>query len=487
MADLLHRLAEAPKDPYAIRRRPMSGSRGDAVLPATSRWVREGGIARRIPWRLRDALERWTIALAYPSTAGLLEVAVGQGAPRATLVFGGDVALHRWTPTMAAESVFGDVAPLLASCDARFVNLESQLTSRAVAAGTIGFSMRAEPSAVRVLRHLGITAVTCANNHCLDYGDAGLAESLEHLAAAGIGVAGVRAAPRGAETIVTANGARVGLLAYTDDWREPERRAEFPHPRAHVGSDVRRDIVALKPAVDLVAVQAHWGYEWVMYPMRTLRDLARSYVDAGADLVVCHHAHVPAGIEAWGTGVIAYGLGNCYFGRQHRAGHPFRDRSFLLRVAVSDHAVRSAEAIPIHTTPDGRVTLSRGRIADTTLRSIAYLSCRLNRDDYLDEVERSLVAGQGCGLVIDLARRLSEGDVAGARERVLWLRPPRQRWLIERLLEADGLLRDLGTFLADLLHRAGDRSPPSFSPVLASLARQAQRHLAVMLPKGRIP
>jgi hypothetical protein len=94
-------------------------------------------------------------------------------------------------------------------------------------------------------------------------------------------------------------------------------------------------------------------------------------------------AHVPAGVERWDAGVIAYGLGNFYSGRHRRSAHPFRDRSFLLRVVVSDRAGRSAEAVPIHTTPDGRVALSRGRIADTTLRSLAYLSLRLSEDAYL--------------------------------------------------------------------------------------------------------
>jgi poly-gamma-glutamate capsule biosynthesis protein CapA/YwtB (metallophosphatase superfamily) len=169
------------------------------------------------------------------------------------------------------------------------------------------------------------------------------------------------------------NDVRIGLLAFADDWYQAEGTAPFPSPDPHDPEHVTRRIRTLKAKVDLVVVQLHWGYEWMMYPLQSLRDQSRAYVDAGAGLVVCHHAHVPMGIERWGTGVIAHGLGNLYFGGHRPGVHPFRNRSILLRVEVSGRSVVAAEPIPIHTTPDGRVQVSNGRFADTTLRCISFL------------------------------------------------------------------------------------------------------------------
>jgi poly-gamma-glutamate synthesis protein (capsule biosynthesis protein) len=463
----------------------MTHASRDAVLPFLSRWLREGEIADRIPWRLRDRLERWTASHAYPPIAGPLTVAVEGGTPQATLLFGGDLAFHRWERHTAPASVFDDLADLLASCDARLANLETPLTATTTPAGLIGASLRADPATLEVLKYLDMTAVACANNHCLDFGRDALAESVAHLSHAGIGVVGIQRDATGGGATITVNGLRVGLLAYTDDWRPTEDDAAYPRPAPHTPADIRHDIVARHAAADLIVVQLHWGYEWVMYPMRSLRDLARSYADAGADLVLCHHAHVPAGVEVRGKAVIAYGLGNFYFGRSRRADHPFRNRSFLLRVGVSARTIHDVAIIPIHTMADGRVTCSEGRVADITNRAIAYASRRLGQDEYLARVERSLVATQGCGLIGDLARRLADGDLTGARQRVRYLRPPRQRWLIARLSDGDGLLLEIGTVLTELLNTPDDLSRCSSS--IAALAARTQRQFTAALQHGRIP
>src|SRR5690606_27912660 len=137
----------------------------------------------RVPWRARTGLERWTAERGYPRVGADLAVHVADEPVAATLLFGGDVALHRWPAGALAGDVFAGLAPVLETGDARFYNLESQLTARTEPAGTVGAFLRAAPTAVAALQALGATAVTCANNHCLDHGADALAESVALLEA----------------------------------------------------------------------------------------------------------------------------------------------------------------------------------------------------------------------------------------------------------------------------------------------------------------
>ena len=132
-------------------------------IPESSRWIREGPLGPTLPGRVREWMERHTVAW-YPSAGPSLTIPVTSEPVEATLLFGGDLALHRWLPGKEPGEVFEGVAPLLAGCDARFFNLESQFTSRTIPAGTIGTFLRADPAAASTLRYLGATAVTCANN-----------------------------------------------------------------------------------------------------------------------------------------------------------------------------------------------------------------------------------------------------------------------------------------------------------------------------------
>jgi len=70
----------------------------------------------------------------------------------------------------------------------------------------------------------------------------------------------------------------------------------------------------------IVIVSLHWGLEFNHYPSPTQREWARSFVDAGARVVMGHHAHSLQGFEKWKEGVIFYNLGNFAFADVHSDG-----------------------------------------------------------------------------------------------------------------------------------------------------------------------
>jgi poly-gamma-glutamate synthesis protein (capsule biosynthesis protein) len=71
------------------------------------------------------------------------------------------------------------------------------------------------------------------------------------------------------------------------------------------------DITKLRSQVDVVMVAFHGGVVWVP---RIIPDyqvtVAHACVDAGADLIMVHHAHVPKAVEVYKGKAVFYGLGN---------------------------------------------------------------------------------------------------------------------------------------------------------------------------------
>jgi poly-gamma-glutamate capsule biosynthesis protein CapA/YwtB (metallophosphatase superfamily) len=456
-----------------------------ALLAALSRGVREGPAARFVPWRVGAALERWTLRHAYPDVPALR--LGGEGPAQATLIFGGDLALHRLPPGAPPEFITAGVRPALRQADLAGVNLESQLTVGTAQAGTIGTSLRADPGGLDILTSLGIGVVTCANNHCLDFGAPALAESIGRLRGAGIAVAGIRDTRSDGGVVVRVRGMRVGMLAFSDDWRMEGLVPGGVHPAAHDPANVREAIARMAAMADLVVVQLHWGYEYYMYPMRSLRDLARSYAEAGAHLVICHHAHVPLGVEAWHGAVIAHGLGNFYFGAPRNASHPFWARSYLLRAEVRPGAVVRADVLPVRTDPDGSSHLDTGAAGARTLAAIAHLSGRLARDRYLDRVETDQEYTQAGVLFLDLAHRLGRGDEIGVRERVTYFHPPRQRVLTASLRRRGGLFAEVGALFEALRDGTLDPLSAAGGSEIRAMAPRVQDFQNRQRPVGRIP
>jgi poly-gamma-glutamate capsule biosynthesis protein CapA/YwtB (metallophosphatase superfamily) len=104
--------------------------------------------------------------------------------------------------------------------------------------------------------------------------------------------------------------------------------------------DITQDVGTADKDADLVIVVLHSGYEYVEAPSEPQQLAAKTAIDAGADLVIGHHAHVLQGIEFYNDGVIAYGLGNFAF---EIDGDP---TTAILNIWLDGDGVRELEIIP---------------------------------------------------------------------------------------------------------------------------------------------
>lgn len=153
--------------------------------------------------------------------------------------------------------------------------------------------------------------LSLANNHLMDYGVTGLLETLRACASRGVRVLGAgRTKDEAAQPlIVDWHGVRLGLLARceTQFGVASDRRAGV----AAWDATIYRAIHELKGRCDIVLVSIHAATENSPWPSPKRQEDWRALVEAGADVVHGHHAHVPQGWELYEGAHIFYGLGNC--------------------------------------------------------------------------------------------------------------------------------------------------------------------------------
>lgn len=462
--------------------------------------ILDGPLGTRIPGRVRRVAER-AVLNSMRFQPARQHVTVSPGTPTASLAAVGDIALHfpKQVPGgVDPRRVVEGVAPLLRSADLRLGNLETVFTTGLAPDGPAGrWFLSADPRMVETLLAGGFDAVTCANNHALDFGERGLAESLEVLAQHGVRACGAGSTDEDARApaLMEARGLRVGMLGYGDFTNREGTPGAGPHPADSEDDRVIADVRRLRERVDLVVLQLHWGQEVAMHPLLSHRDRARRFAEAGADVVLCHHAHVIMAVEAWGRSVIAHGLGNFIFGWKPPRGHGWINRAFVLGVHFNAAGVTSAEIIPTGTTEAHGTEVLTGVARREVLGAGHVLAQKLHDDAYLWRVERDCLIRRTGVHLRRLALLARQDDEAGVAERTALLRSPHQQRLFAALRSRP---IDGGPELAAYLERVAESADSPRAALAAAheaardpVARLRRNLLAISRPEekklGRVP
>ncbi|MBI4190485.1 MAG: CapA family protein [Betaproteobacteria bacterium] len=293
-----------------------------------------------------------------------------------TFALVGDVMINRTD----APSIFSHVAPILKSADFTYCNLEAPMcdgVEKHAGKSRVSMHLRSAPNAVEALTAAGINVVSLANNHALDYGAAGLQQSIELLDNANIAHAGAgrnRAEARRA-VMLNKNGVRIALLSYTSvcvpafvaTEKEPGvamvriittyspnlRLLQQPaSPLYTKSSGEPEDVAALlddvrsaKAEADIVLVAWHWGLSERWGKLADYqRTLGHAVIDAGANAIIGNHAHMLLGIEFYRGCPIFYALGNFGFDMRHPY---FRQESAIVQFELSHRGIDQIRLIPI--------------------------------------------------------------------------------------------------------------------------------------------
>lgn len=341
------------------------------------------------------------------------------------------------------------IVPALAAADLAIGHLEVPHTDSTVELEGDVPAPGAPLANLGVLAEAGFDMLTLAGNHIADRGAEGIAETCEELDRLGIAYCGAGQNLDEARRPAFASraGHKVALLSYNcigpeAAWAASDRAgcAYLPF-RTVDGSPVRPmanlegvapgaleilsgDIAdARKDGADHVVVALHKGV--VHTPAHVApyeREIARLAVDAGADAVISHHAHIVRGIEFHEGVPIFHGLGNgCVVTRalspdqDHPARrewaqrrkelfgfepdpayflapfHPEAVNGFIGKLTLRRDGPASAAIMPVHVEAPGRPVMAVGARADEIARYVEEITIaaglppiRISRDGLVE-------------------------------------------------------------------------------------------------------
>jgi poly-gamma-glutamate capsule biosynthesis protein CapA/YwtB (metallophosphatase superfamily) len=202
--------------------------------------------------------------------------------------------------------------------DVRLLNLETSITAGSEFARGKAVHYRMHPDNVGCLTVIRPDVCAVANNHILDFGHQGLADTLRTLDDAGIRAAGAGFDAKSAERPVVVGRAVIvscGMASsgIPQGWAATENRpgvAYVPDMSDRSADTVAVRALALKGPGDIAIVSVHWGSNWGYGVDAAQIRFAHRLIDAGIDVVHGHSSHHPRPIEVYRGRLIMYGCGD---------------------------------------------------------------------------------------------------------------------------------------------------------------------------------
>ena len=252
-----------------------------------------------------------------------------------TLTFAGDVTLGGESFRAGEPDSFASVyekegagyflknfAEFFAQDDLTIVNLEGVLTDNdslpPVQAGKNGsYFFKGKTEYAGILSAASVEAASIANNHTWDYGEQGLRDTIAALDSAGVAWFGTHARhTTDTERFLfyEKDGVTICVLSlYWDDYLQGQKDG--------CGAFLAQEIARIKQSGEASAVIAilHGGQEYGRHRTVPQKVFTKMAMAAGADLVICHHAHVVMGMDVIGSRSALYSLGNFCFGGNRNA------------------------------------------------------------------------------------------------------------------------------------------------------------------------
>lgn len=245
-----------------------------------------------------------------------------------TMDFTGDINLDdSWYVMDALHANGGEISSgidskliqRMAAADLCCVNNEFTYSDRGTPMAGKAYTFRAKPENVSILNTLGVDVVTLANNHVYDYGEDAFLDTLDTLKGAGIDYVGAgrnlseAMTPMYYEleglTVAVVNATRAEKNVMT-----PEAEEDSPGVlRCYDTELFEQEIKEANEKADVVVCCVHWGTEYSYTLEEVQRSTARTYIDAGADVIVGTHSHCLQGIEYYKDVPVFYSLGNFWF------------------------------------------------------------------------------------------------------------------------------------------------------------------------------
>ena len=187
--------------------------------------------------------------------------------------------------------IFNNISSDINEADLAIANFEGSVNSNRKLSGFPLFNFPKET--IYSLKNVGFDLLSTANNHALDTGLDGIAETINHINESGMKNFGTLAEDGEKGIIVEKNGIKIGLISFTDTLNGMDSLMRGKEYSVNTFSqDVKGDIEKLKEKSDIVIVYPHWGNEYQLVPNERQIFLKEMLQEAGADIILGSHPHV---------------------------------------------------------------------------------------------------------------------------------------------------------------------------------------------------
>jgi poly-gamma-glutamate capsule biosynthesis protein CapA/YwtB (metallophosphatase superfamily) len=233
--------------------------------------------------------------------------------------------------------------------DVRIINLETSVTTSDDFAPGKGVHYRMTPQNVPALTIAQPDACVLANNHVMDFGYLGLAETMRVLSMAGLTPVGIGHDADEARhpVMLPVKNTRLIIFAYgmatsgvPPSWAAAPTRPGvnfMSGPSEVAAKEVIAQVQAVKQPGDVVIVSVHWGGNWGYDVSRDEVHFAHRLIDGGVDVLHGHSSHHPRPIEVYQRKLILYGCGDFIDDYEGISGYEkYRDDLRLMYLASID-------------------------------------------------------------------------------------------------------------------------------------------------------
>jgi poly-gamma-glutamate capsule biosynthesis protein CapA/YwtB (metallophosphatase superfamily) len=327
--------------------------------------------------------------------------------PNQTLIYGvGDIAPYRQEP----HTIFGQVRDFLHQGDLIFGQLETNISERGTRLPQARHTARVNVDTAQAIKDAGFNIISFAGNHCMDWGREAFFDTIDSLKARDIAVIGVGENIQAARkpAFFDNNGNRIAFLAYNTIlpqcyWAEKDRPGcaplrgltfyeqiehdqpgtpcrihTFPH-KADLEA-MLADIREAKKQADVVIVSQHWGIHFVPATLADYQPIAAyAAIDAGADLILGHHAHILKGVEVYKGKAIFYSMCNFAIDIPFPPGH--ENSPGFKEIQTLNPAWKFDPEYPTYVMPpDSRKSLIvKCVVADKAIRKVSFIPVMINK------------------------------------------------------------------------------------------------------------
>jgi poly-gamma-glutamate capsule biosynthesis protein CapA/YwtB (metallophosphatase superfamily) len=305
-----------------------------------------------------------------------------------------------WAPIRAfapiieqrSDAVYGDLLAHLEAADLSIVNLEAPLSDIGLPVNKSGAVFKGGKKHARGLAPFD--AVTLANNHVFDFGVAAFDETIKALESMNIKWtgAGKNLDQAASPLIMEKNGLKIAVVNFSEG--EDLTAATMDKPGV-MGWDLPRmeaTVASLRKQADCIMVIAHCGIEYIPFPPPYVAKAFERMVDAGADIVIGHHPHVPQGVQFYKDVPIFYSLGNFVF--YQPTDLKFRKLGLMVDVGIDPSGIFSFEILPYEIHDHGLELLKEGS-KQAFFHKFKEISLPLDRPETLEQTWHAFLTDYG--------------------------------------------------------------------------------------------